>query len=202
MDYISHEDYARNVEARRSKEYHPIISPVIFGQPLGEFHNLTDELDAIKKALFYGKRLSDIEHQMMDRLAPRPAHAEGLPNYFGLVKETNEPIVLSDDQLQIFHAILGIATEVGELVFGFISALSDVQQNKKPIDDAFDHVNMREEAGDVLWYVQLLLTAIKSNIPEAMTINDNKLERRYGPAFSAERANERDLDAERKELEK
>lgn len=203
MDYITNERYTENVVARCSNEYHDIIPAIVTAANLASFAKEARILDVIKKALFYGKLDEDYQAEidMVNVVRPRPANAEDLPNFFGLYQDSDEPIVLNEMQIQLFHAILGIATEAGELVEAFIEGLSEVQTGNKSVEQAFDNINMREELGDVQWYVALGLNAINSGLSECMTINDNKLEKRYGPAFSSDRANERDLSAERQELE-
>lgn len=206
MDYITPERYAENVDARCSTEFH---DQNIIGQALAQhlvaFVARADVLDQYKKFIFYGKKEENHDQIIDDYLALNPNVHRGFgsvhPDGPGAPSDGRDvPIKLSLQQQMMFHAILGLATEAGELVQAFIDGMG-AMQNNVPIDDAFDLVNMREEFGDALWYLQLGLNSINSNLSECMTINDNKLERRYGPAFSSDRASNRDLDAERRELE-
>jgi hypothetical protein len=96
---------------------------------------------------------------------------------------------------QVFHAIVGIATEAGELVQALLKAMYD----GKPMDD----INLLEESGDVDWYQALLDSRINGDQVKRWQSNRDKLARRYAktmgdkPVFTAEAAITRDLTAER-----
>lgn len=208
MDYITHEQYSANVGARCSKDFHiRNINVRVLALMLTEFAQKADGLDHLKKALYYDKVSVLLAQECMvqdmingeERRDDVGTYIQG--GYFGNEDGEELPIILTEQEYQILHAIIGVATEAGELVCSFIQGLSGVQKGETARDDMLDHVNLREEAGDVLWYVQLLLNKIGSSIPECMTVNDRKLEARYGPTFNKEGAINRDLDAERKELE-
>ena len=197
MEHITTQEYATRVENRCSKEFHdnlipgPVLATVL--SAVGD-HGLL--ADAVKKGLFYGK----LEPEWIIKYGIIAA-TYGWEPKDGLLSTVNGKNDIPEKQQRLVHAILGIITEAGELADALIAAFARIQQGKATIEDAFDHVNIREELGDVLWYTQLGATAIGSSLPEVMTVNDNKLERRYGPAFSADKATNRDLHAERKELE-
>ena len=67
----------------------------------------------------------------------------------------------------------------------------------KPID----RVNLKEELGDVLWYVALAIDELGTSFDEVMEINNAKLAARFGDVFTSEAALNRDLETERKILE-
>jgi NTP pyrophosphatase (non-canonical NTP hydrolase) len=93
----------------------------------------------------------------------------------------------------LLHGVLGVGTEGGEL-------LDIVKKNQfygKPID----WVNVREEIGDVLWYLALLARASGTTLEACGELNIKKLEKRYPKAFTAQRALHRDLEDERRALE-
>lgn len=94
---------------------------------------------------------------------------------------------LTRQQEQVLHGILGVFTEGGEL----LEALSK----------EFDPINVREEIGDVLWYLAILCDALETDIPTEMRRNINKLHARFPEKFTSELANNRDLETERKVLE-
>ncbi len=94
---------------------------------------------------------------------------------------------------RIIHAILGIASEVGEL--------TDALKKHLFYGKALDRTNLKEEAGDALWYLAILLAACGFTMDDAMRSNIAKLQRRYPDKFDAELAQNRDLDAERAALE-
>lgn len=95
--------------------------------------------------------------------------------------------------LKILHAALGVGSEAGE----FLDAYKKFLFYGKPLDV----VNLREEAGDVLWYLALLLRAIDSDFDVTMQINIDKLRARYPSKFDEHAALNRDLVRERVILE-
>jgi len=196
MDYITPEQYATRVDSRCSKEFHEGLVPgPVLACVLDEMAIDADIMDAVKKALFYGQ----LDTEFLVKFALIAAK-HGWEPHMGILGQT-PPVAIPVDVQRTLHAIVGILTEAGELAQALINGFASVQAGEKNIDDAFDHINLREEYGDVLWYTQLGLNSIGSSIPECITINDAKLEKRYGATFVAEKALRRDLDAERKELE-
>lgn len=97
------------------------------------------------------------------------------------------------ETLKIEHAAYGLVTEAGEI----LDALKKHKIYGKPLD----LVNLKEEAGDVLWYLARLATAAGFSFEEAMQANIAKLSKRYGEKFSEASALNRDTEAERKVLE-
>lgn len=100
---------------------------------------------------------------------------------------------LGISDIRLLHASLGMATEAGELL----------DQIKKHLfyGKEIDRVNLIEEAGDILWYMGVLLDELDVSFEKVMQINHDKLAKRYGEKFSSEAALNRDLKAERKVLE-
>ena len=94
---------------------------------------------------------------------------------------------------QLIHAFLGLSSEVGEL--------ADALKKHLIYGKALDQINLMEEAGDLEWYIALLLTAVKKTMEECMQKNIDKLRARYGDKFSQAAALSRDLNKERKALE-
>lgn len=99
---------------------------------------------------------------------------------------------LKDLNPNITHAIYGIMTEASE----FAEALESAQKT-----GSFDKVNLKEEAGDIMWYLAMLFRELDTSFEEVATTNLNKLMARYPDKFSSEKAAVRDLDKERKILE-
>lgn len=98
----------------------------------------------------------------------------------------------SQPSLQLMHAAMGCATEAGELV----DAIKKHLFYGKPVD----RVNLIEEAGDVLWYLALLLDTLGCPFEEAMDRNIAKLRTRFPDKFTEGDAINRNLDAEREAL--
>lgn len=91
------------------------------------------------------------------------------------------------------HAIDGTVTESGEMV--------DALKKHRFYGKELDYVNLKEEAGDLLWYVAILIDELGTTFEEVMDINIDKLKARYPEKFTNERALNRDLDTERGILE-
>ena len=139
-------------------------------------------LDQIKKNAFYG----------------RDFNRESLIAAFGFIVQSMDDL---KDAIQngpvpepttysprVFHSIVGIATEAVELLEGMN-------------DENFDTVNFLEELGDLNWYEAIGIDAVGGTFEQVLTANIEKLSKsdkaRYKDGFSADDANNRDLDAER-----
>lgn len=90
--------------------------------------------------------------------------------------------------LQLLHAALGMSGESGEFV----------DSVKKHIfyGSEIDQINLKEELGDILWYIALACRALGTNIEELQTLNIEKLSKRYPDKFSKEKAENRDIENE------
>lgn len=161
--------YKNNVLARCSKDFHKdLVEEDALFAALLRFHCIGEELDAMKKALFYGKSEAGLTFQNVDLALMNPT------------------------QQTLLHALLGMITECAELsqaLYGYFSS--------KPLDE----VNLQEELGDLNWYRVLALATLGQTEAANRAQNDAKLEARFGPTFSADRANNRDLSNERDTLE-
>lgn len=89
----------------------------------------------------------------------------------------------SMDQLKVLHAAMGISGEAGELM----DAIKKHVLYNKPLDTE----NVKEEIGDLLWYMALMLESVGSSFEEAMKMNHDKLEKRYPSGFSEKDAQAR-----------
>ena len=78
--------------------------------------------------------------------------------------------------LRLVHAQMGIAGESGELT----DSIKKSVMYGKPVDVD----NLKEECGDILWYMAILLDEIGSSFEEVMKGNHDKLERRYPTGFN------------------
>lgn len=175
-------------------EAHLTASPHFYGDrvPLSHFSAVLQDaiyalsaLDRIKKCLFYGRELGPL--------------AEGIET--GVVWQNcmNIPLWISerpnDDEKarNIIHAIIGKATEAGEL----LEALSAVVDNGA----SFDVANAGEEIGDGFWYDALLARACGLTFDGIQRTNIAKLRHRFPDRFTEYDANNRDLFGERRILE-
>ena len=94
---------------------------------------------------------------------------------------------------RLLHGIIGVSTEAGELLDIIKKALF----YGKPID----LINVKEECGDLLWYISLIIKAVDGDYESIMSTNIKKLQTRYPEKFNTEKALNRNLVEERKILE-
>lgn len=137
------------------------------------------QLDKMKKSLFYGK-----DNFVVD-------NARGTCNQLPvecLSKDEN-----SNTGIDVLHAVLGIATEAGELLEAIQIGLFG--------EDDFDLVNIAEEVGDVFWYQAILANAASKSFEEIQATNIAKLRARFPNKFTELDAQVRDLEKERGILE-
>ena len=122
-----------------------------------------------------------------------------MENYIAQAVRTEAPItpeVVSrmTGVARLIHAVFGMVTEVGEFT----------DQLKRHIfyGQSLDLVNLEEEIGDFFWYVAIACDFMKiKNWGHILVRNINKLRKRFPDAFTEYDALNRNLDAERAELE-
>jgi NTP pyrophosphatase (non-canonical NTP hydrolase) len=115
-------------------------------------------LDEVKKALFVGKASPSVDNLCRDyALVSRPDDYDGVPE-------------------QLLHGILGLRTEADEL----LKLVHDALAHDLPIDRR----KVIDEAGDCLFYLVLLLAAVRSDLPEAIERNIAKLKARFPDGYS------------------
>lgn len=100
---------------------------------------------------------------------------------------------LTDINQRLLHGIIGTATESVELVQAVVKVLLD--------GESLDDVNIKEEVGDLLYYVSLILKDQNSDYQTEANRVIKKLKDRYPEKFSSEKAINRDLNKERETLE-
>lgn len=96
--------------------------------------------------------------------------------------------------LDDFHMITGMQTESAEI--------SDVYKKHIAYGKPLDFVNIKEEIGDIMWYIANMCNLHGWDLSEIMATNIEKLKARYPDKFSNEHALNRDLVKERGILEK
>lgn len=96
--------------------------------------------------------------------------------------------------LRLLHSAIGISTEAGELLD---SLKKHIYYGKE-----FDTVNFKEEIGDIFWYIAIACDELNVDIESIMKTNIEKLQARYPNKFTSENAINRNLETERKILEK
>jgi len=136
--------------------------------------------DAIKRAFFYN------DQKIAERLQKA---GQVMANLYKTIDERKDDITLTAEEVNLFHAILGIASEAGELAEELISAKVENRE--------VDKQNIFEEAGDIMWYLALMLRYLDTSFEAVGERNIAKLAARYPEKFSTEQALNRDLDAEK-----
>lgn len=88
-----------------------------------------------------------------------------------LKTKSNTLVKLDQKASDMLHSAMGVSTEAGEL-------LDVIKKNiyyNKPIDIP----NLKEELGDLLWYIGLMIQCLDSTFLEIMDMNVKKLSKRY-----------------------
>ena len=95
---------------------------------------------------------------------------------------------------RIAQGIIGISTEAGELLDGLKKHMFQERE--------YDYLNLKEECGDVFFYLTELMASIDTDIVEVIDMNIKKLKSRYPKGeFDKNMSLFRDLNKERKVLE-
>lgn len=136
--------------------------------------------DKFKKSCFYDGNLGRLKNSELHHLN-KEAHMFNL----GYKDEVNA---------RLLHAGLGMLTEAAE----FLEALHKAALEGEPVDK----VNLGEELGDQFWYQAIAADELGTTFEKEQRTNIEKLQLRYPEKFTQEKANNRDLDAERALLER
>ena len=84
---------------------------------------------------------------------------------------------------ETFHGIIGVAGEAGELL--------DAAKKAVFYNHELDKENLREEIGDIMWYIAAIIRSEGWDIESILQENIDKLRKRYPESFSSELARER-----------
>ena len=94
---------------------------------------------------------------------------------------------------RLVHAAFGMQTETAEF--------TDALKKSLFYGKSLDTVNLKEELGDLLWYVALAMDELETDFEAEMTRVISKLKARYPEKFTTDKALTRDLVTERTILE-
>lgn len=94
---------------------------------------------------------------------------------------------------RLVHAAMGMQTETAEF--------TDALKKSLFYGKTLDVTNLKEELGDLLWYVAIAMDELDTDFETEMERVINKLKVRYPEKFTRDAAEDRDLDAEREVLE-
>ena len=101
---------------------------------------------------------------------------------------------LDSNLMDNIHMLLGMVTEVAEL--------SDQVKKNIAYKKDVDWINVREEIGDIMYYVASFCNINNFDLEEILDTNVQKLESRYPNKFTEYHALNRNLTKEREILEK
>lgn len=141
----------------------------------GQFIYAAQRLDKIKKALYYGKPTE----------FDAPVDKMPMPSSFSILETDGK-------MSRMFHAVLGICTEAGEM----LEAMDKVLYEGKELDVD----NIFEEMGDGMWYFAIGCDSMGFDPETVIGRNIAKLKARYPDKFTTENALNRDLDKEKQAL--
>lgn len=161
------------------------VHSVLLFHAKNAFILVADILDQIKKNVFYGKPY-DIG-KLTDIVEALDSAQESLKSIVVNLNATPKIAVKIDPD--VFHGIIGIATESGEL-------LELMHQNAEQPNRIFD------EIGDHAWYTAVLLKALKGDWYNILKANIAKLKARYPDKFTSDHAINRDVTNEKLVLDK
>jgi len=85
-------------------------------------------------------------------------------------------VTFGSKQYDLLHATLGIAGESGEIV--------DAVKKCIIYGKALDKDNMREEIGDIMWYIALACRSLDFDLGEILDENIAKLQKRYPDRYN------------------
>ena len=99
----------------------------------------------------------------------------------------------SEVDQRLIHVALGMQTESAEF--------SDALKKYVFYGKELDLVNLKEELGDMMWYMAIAFDALGTTFEEEQSRVINKLKTRYPDKFTSEAAENRNLAEERRVLE-
>ena len=102
--------------------------------------------------------------------------------YQRLAMVTASPAACADP---ILNAVLGLAGEGGEI--------ADRIKKQRFQNHAQDYEKLKEELGDVCWYVALMATGLGVPLSDIFSQNVEKLKKRYPEGFSSEKSINREV---------
>jgi hypothetical protein len=141
-------DYLAESALTASDSFHSDkVDPIVLERVLADCISSLQALDALKKALFYGKEIGKLPAQ----------YTTDIEHSFGVeYPDTN-----------VVHGIIGAATEAGELLEALYANLFEEKE--------LDMVNIFEEVGDSTWYLAMLLRKAGRTFDDVFRNNIDKL---------------------------
>lgn len=112
-----------------------------------------------------------------------------MSEYQNAAMRTANFVIYKDDIDCLINGALGLCGEAGE----FADILKKhCYQNSSTNPVPLDKEHLEKELGDILWYVALIATCLGVSIADLMSMNIDKLKKRYPEGFSADRSQHRE----------
>lgn len=174
-----------------------IQSPIIIGDTVADVKALKDAITKLIE-LFDGpmQREADATEPMtlqeFQQLSCRTLPEEGVQHWFrakaimaGMsADEYAKACAIFGTEIDLIHAVFGVAGEAGEL----IDPVKKSMFYGKPLDVE----NLKEEAGDLLWYIATALCrALNCTLEDLARANVAKLQKRYPEKYTDQAAIDR-----------
>lgn len=144
------------------------------------------QADSSKRSLFYKTPNEELSERL--RNASRYL-AEAMTK----LEAKEDAIEIGDEEFDFIHAALGIVSEVGELVEEFMLAKAEGRPMRT--------TNIKEEIGDVMWYLAMWMRHFKLRFEDCADSNIAKLTVRFPEKFTEDDAHNRNIDKEMKAIE-
>lgn len=179
---ITIEEYSQNAIKTESTAHTLPCDPRILRRVLTDEITLGAITDKLKRHLYYGGM-------------HRQANLVEALNLGGLVDiDPDAPPAPHQIDPRLLHGYIGIMSEVGEMAEELLACLDDGR--------VVSVVNLAEEVGDMMWYLNLLVLASGLSWDQILRSNNEKLKIRYRKTFTSEEAAQRDIAAEQASLAK
>jgi len=189
---MDHNDFIENALKTESVVDELKIDHALLLSAIRLYIQSTEILDVIKKVSFYNnQKKMELLPSLIESAKENASDVEY--NFNNLESNNFEAEYPVGVNTRIAHGIIGICTEGGELAECLLDHLSGGE---------LDHVNMAEEMFDGDWYKAIISDEADINWENEWQKIIDKLRARFGDKFSEERANVRDLETERKILER
>lgn len=134
-----------------------------------------DDLDRMKRHLFYGK------------------DPDGAVSLRTVAPAMGQRVV---DNIRLLHALIGFLTEAGEIAEAITSHIFSPALEVPNLNA----INLIEEGGDLFWYMAIFADALSVTFDDMQDRNLRKLSSRYPDKFTEFRALNRDLGEELEQL--
>jgi hypothetical protein len=188
---MEHNEFIKNALKTESIVDELDIDKMLLIHTLQSFVCVSEILDAYKKKAFY-KNDKKFKGDVKKQIHTLEGLVDSINFLYDSIVEENMEEATPDTNTRVAHGVIGIATEAGELVECWLDSL---------IEGDLDTVNLAEEMFDGDWYKAIISDELDIKWEHHWERIINKLKIRFGDKFSEERANNRDLEKERKALE-